>query len=120
MLNNALDFGILERDFWDMTIAELDRAIESKKRVSKLELQEKASFDYILSSLIGRAFAASMDSKNELPTIKEAYPTLFTDSEELIKKEEEKQKKVEELSALRFKMFAKSYNNRFKGGGKKE
>ena len=44
-LDNALDYGISEHDFWDMTIAELTRAIASKKRIQKQQAQEKASFD---------------------------------------------------------------------------
>lgn len=36
-LDNALDYGITEFDFWNMTLAELERAIESKRRVKKIE-----------------------------------------------------------------------------------
>ena len=45
MLNNALDCGITEADFWSMTLAELDRMIKSKERVKKAELKEKAIFE---------------------------------------------------------------------------
>lgn len=117
MLNNSLDFGIKEFEFWDMTIAEIERAIDSKQRVEKVEAKEKAHFDYILASLIGRAMAAAMDSKNEYPDIKEVYPTLFQE-EAIIKKQEEKEEKMSQLSAIRFKQFAQHYNKKYKGGGK--
>lgn len=110
MLNNALDYGISEADFWAMTFAELDRLIASKKRMEKHRAQEKATYDYIHAALIGRAFAASMDSKNKFPEIYEIYPSLF-DREE---RESQKQEQSNQLSALRFKQFAKSYNKRFK------
>ena len=111
----SLDFGLTEQQFWEMTLAELERAINSKRRVEKARLQEKASFDYILADLIGRSFARTQSSANHMPDIGEVYPTLF-DSKEIQEKKEEKQV---ELSALRFKLFAKSYNDRFKEAAKK-
>lgn len=109
-LNNALDYGITEEEFWNMTIAELQRAIDSKVRMKKLQAQEQASFDHILADLIGRSVSRIYASSNKLPDISEAYPTLF-DSKEI---EERKQAKQAELSALRFKQFANSFNQRFK------
>lgn len=92
-----------------MTIAELDRLIESKKRIQKREQQDKASFDYILADLIGRSMARLYSSSARMPEISAAYPTLF-DSEEI---QEKKQEKKDELSALRFKQFAQAYNKKF-------
>lgn len=112
MLNNALDYGISEYDFWNMTFAELDRLVDSKKRVDKLHAKERATYDYISASLIGRAFAASMDSKNEFPDIYSVYPSLF--KEEIEKKEEQEQERLNQLSALRFRQFAQSYNKKYK------
>ena len=109
-LDSSLDYGIQERDFWDMTLAELERAIESKKRVQKIELQERATFDYLHADLVGRSVARIYSSSSNLPDISTVYPTLFS-SEEV---EEKKQEKKAELSALRFKQFAESYNTRFK------
>lgn len=109
-LESALDYGISEADFWNMTIAELERQISSIKRKQKEQLQEKASFDYILADLIGRSIARVYNSSNHLPEIGEVYPTLF-DTKAI---EEKKQEKKDELSALRFKQFAASFNSRFK------
>lgn len=111
-LENALDFGITENEFWNMTFGELDRVIESRVRVKKKEHQEKASFDYILAELVGRSIARIYSSSAKYPHISEIYPTLF-DSEEV---EQKKQEKRVELSALRFKQFANSFNANFKGG----
>ena len=102
-LETALVYGISEFDFWNMTIAELRRAVEAKQKVEKLELKQKAIYDYKLANLIAIGFA------NRLPDIWEMYPTLF-DSEEEIQKREQKQA---ELSALRFINFAESFNKRF-------
>lgn len=111
----ALDNGITEVDFWDMTIAEINRYIESKIRVKKAKDQEKAYFDYTLADLIGRSVARIYSSSNRLPDIAEAYPKLF-DSEEMKRK---KQEQIDNLSAARFKQFAQTYNNK-REEGKKE
>lgn len=97
-----------------MTLAELDRALASKKRVMLVEAKEKATFDYILADLVGRSVSRIYSSANKLPDIAEVYPTIF-DSEEIAQKKAEKK---QELSVLRFKQFADSYNKRFKGGSK--
>lgn len=110
MLDNALDYGISEAEFWDMTFAELDRLVVSKKRMEKYRSQERATYDYLLAALIGRAFSAGMDNKVTFPEIYEAYPSLFNREE----RENQKQEQNDQLSALRFKQFAQSYNKRFK------
>lgn len=114
-LDNALDAGITEADFWNMTLAELDRAMASKRRMLKAQAQEKASFDYLLADLIGKSIARLHSSANTMPEISEVYPSLFDSNEIKQKRQEQKA----ELSALRFKLFAKSYNDRFKEAAKK-
>lgn len=49
-----------------------------------------------------------------MPEISEVYPTLF-DSKQLEKKRAEQKA---ELSALRFKQFAKAYNKKYKEAAK--
>lgn len=112
MLNNALDCGISEFEFWEMTIAELDRAVESKNRILKREAKERATFDYIQAMLIGRAFAQTMSSGATFPELHEVYPAIF-DAES--RKEAQQEQKMQ-LSALRFIQFAQSYNQNYKGG----
>lgn len=112
MLSNALDYGITEERFWDMTIAEIHRAVNSFKRVKKIEAQEKASYDYILANLIIKGISKVLGDKSNYPTLEEAYPNMFDDIVAERKAKEEEQKMI--LSALRFKQFAKSYNNSLK------
>lgn len=72
---------------------------------------------YALADLIGRSVARLYNSSNTMPDISEVYPTLF-DSEEI---KQQKQEKQAELSALRFKLFADSFNKKFaesNNGGK--
>lgn len=108
-LENALDLGLSEHEFWDMTLAELERYIDSKKRVMKVEAQERATYDYILGDLIGRSIARVYSSSAKYPEIYDVYPTVF-DKEKI---EDAKRERTMELSALRFKQFAESFNKQF-------
>ena len=93
-----------------MTLGEVERAFKSKKRVQEAHEKEKAIYDYILADMIGRSMARIQSSANKMPEISEAYPWLF-DTQEV---QEKKQEKKDELSALRFKLFAQSHNKKFK------
>lgn len=112
MLENALDYGITEKEFWEMTIAEIQRAVNSKIRTLKIEAREKASSDYILARLITKGVAIVLGDKSDFPTIEQVFPGVFEEVNE------ERQALIQEqktnLSALRFKQFANSYNKRFK------
>lgn len=89
-----------------MTLAEIERAIEAKKRAE----QRRASFDYTLADLIGHSVARAYNSNNKMPALYDAYPSLF-DKE---KEEEKLQEAKDEVSALRFKQFANSFNKKFR------
>ena len=117
LLESALDFGISEFDFWEMTPGEVNRSIQSKIRVRKIQSQEQASYDYILANLIVKGFGITMGGKGSFPTIEEAYPGIFDDRMQA--RNEEIQKQKMNLSALRFKQFAQSYNSKFKEVPKK-
>lgn len=97
-----------------MTLAEINRAVEAKKKIQKEELQMRASMDYNLADLIGRSIARLYSSTAQMPTLAEAYPSLFSKKEE----EQRIQEKKHELSALRFKQFVQSFNKQFKEVGK--
>ena len=112
LLDMALDIGIAEADFWVMTPGEVSRAIQSYNRLTMRQARDKASFDYIQAQLIIKGVSIILSGKGQMPTIQETYPELF---EEVIREQEEKiQERKDELSALRFKMFAQSHNNKFK------
>jgi hypothetical protein len=91
-----------------MTLAELNRAIESKQRMKTLADKERATFDYTLAELIGRSISRIYSSSARYPDISEVYPTLF-DSEEI---QEQKQEQKDKLSALRFRQFAQAHNSK--------
>lgn len=95
-----------------MTPGEVIRFINSRNHIRRIEAQEKASYDYVLASLIVKGIGITLGSKETMPSIQDVYPNLFND---LIKEQEEKvQQQKAQLSALRFKQFAQSYNSKFK------
>ena len=91
-----------------MTIGETKRAIESKRRVKKIEAQERATLDYIMADLIGRS-VARIYSSTEFPKLEDVYPMYF-EKEEIKQAEDEKRM---QLSIDRFQAFAESFNKRF-------
>jgi hypothetical protein len=95
-----------------MTPGEIVRTVESRNRVRKLEAQERASYDYILANLIIKGVSITLSGKGQMPTLEETYPGLFDDM--AAKKAEAIQQQKTNLSTLRFKQFAQSYNNKFK------
>ena len=113
-LENALDIGIDECAYWNMTIAEYIRAIESYNRRKKANDRDKASFDYLLADTVGKSIARIYSSSARMPELFVVYPSLF-DSAEI---QAQKQAKRNELSILRFKQFTQAHNDKYKGGNK--
>lgn len=101
-----------------MTPGEVIRFIESRNRIRRIEAQERASSDYILANLIVRGVGITLGSKDTMPTIEQVYPGLFENV--IQKREEQVQQQKINLSVLRFRQFAQSYNNKFKDGGAKD
>ena len=111
LLENVLDYGISEADFWDMTIGEIDRMARSKIRVKKMEAQERATYDYIQAALIVKGVGITLGSKEDFPLLEEVYPDIFPD---LVEKKQELAKEQKQLlSTIRFKQFAQAYNKKF-------
>lgn len=95
-----------------MTLAEIDRAIESKQRVLTLNQKQQASFIYTLADLIGFSVARIHNSNNKMPPISEVFPQYFNSEEE--------QERIEKNKIERFKaqlmQFSNSHNSKMRGG----
>lgn len=102
----ALDMGLSEWQFWDMTLGELDRYAESQVRVQKRKAQEKALADYRLADLIGYSIARIYSQEAKYPEIYDVYPAVF-DRERI---EEAKQKEKNKKTAEWLTQFTKSFN----------
>ena len=95
-----------------MTIGEVVRQVESYNRVTALKAKEQAIYDYIQAGLIVRGVSITLGSKESYPTLQDTYSGLF--NEETQEQAEKIEQRKIELSVLRFKQFAQSYNKKFK------
>ena len=91
-----------------MTLAELQRAVQSYERREKKRAQEVATHNYISAYMIGRSIASYISKDIKVPEIAEVYPTLFEDEYE--KQQEQKQELNNQLSILRFKEYVTNFN----------
>lgn len=73
---DALDCGVAESDFWDMTVGEINRRIESFNRTQERRMRERAGMDYVLAQLIS-AGIGSVISGEDFPLISDVYPDLY-------------------------------------------
>lgn len=108
MLQPAINMGLSEFDFWNMTKAEIERHLEG----AVWQLKSKAQFDYLLADLIGVSVARILDSKAEYPPIEKAYSFLFEDTVPEANEEEIRM----ENSMNRFMEFALKHNAKLREG----
>lgn len=102
VLQPALNLGLDEFKFWDMTIAEIERYIKG----AEWRIKTQAQFDYTLADLIGISVARVVSDKTTFPSIETVYPTLF---EAEAKQKAEEEKRAAE-STNRFLEFALKHN----------
>lgn len=108
-----MDLGLTEWQFWDMTIAEINRYADSYRRVQKRKAQEKAFADYRLADLIGYSIARIYSKDAKLPEIYDVYPAIFDKEaiEEARAKENNKQ-----LAAWLHQLADSSNKSKSEGG----
>ncbi len=109
ILQPAINCGLLEKDFWEMTVAEIERYVEGWTWRQKIQAQ----FDYNLSNLIGISVGRIIANDSSFPTLEEAYPGLFGDEQEADYPTEEE--RITEQSINNFLAFAQQHNARKKG-----
>lgn len=106
LLEQALDIQISEFDFWEMTIEEINRRIESYNRTHKEQMREKAYFDYQLAELIGISVARVFDAEIKMPETYKVYPSLFEEPKE--------EQPKPDVSMMRFLQYATNHNLKYK------
>lgn len=107
MLQPAINMGLSEFEFWDMTKAEIERYLEG----ALWRMKAKAQFDYSLADLIGASVNRLFGKDNTYPEIDKVYPHLF--EKEI--QEAQEQETVTTNSINNFMQFALQHNAKLKG-----
>lgn len=109
LLQPAINLGLPEREFWEMTVAEITRYVQGAEYRMKLQAQ----MDYMLGNLIGISVARCVSKDATYPPIEKVYPSLFEapPQEEIERVEEEK---LVTNSTNRFMEFAMKHNANFR------
>ena len=108
LLDQAIKIGLDERDFWEMTIAEVGRWSEGVAHRKNQSNKEVANMMWLLPQLISSAIGSLFDKNATYPRIEEVFPDLFENDPEV-----EKRKKMER-SAINIIQFANSPKQHFK------
>lgn len=111
LLQPAINLGLSEFDFWNMTKAEIERYMEG----AIWRMKSKAQFDYCLADLIGVSVARVMSNEVEYPAIEQVYPALFEKVAEEVKQQLEEELRIED-SKNRFMEFALKHNAKIREG----
>lgn len=111
LLQPAINVGLSELDFWNMTKAEIERYVEG----AIWRMRSQAQFDYCLADLIGISVARVMSDDVEYPPIEKIYPTLFDDVIQEQKRQQEEELRMVD-STNRFMEFALKHNARIREG----
>lgn len=77
LLIKCLEAGITEEFFWKSTYGEMLRYMKAYSNILLRERQDKASFDYQLSNLIGISVSRLFSSDSKFPEIYDVYPGIF-------------------------------------------
>ena len=81
LLQQCMSIGMREEDFYNSTLSQITRYVESHCEHKQNELQERAYFDYILATLIKTAIGGVIDKKVKFPTLEKAYPFISKDND---------------------------------------
>lgn len=110
LLQPAINLGLSEFDFWNMTVAEIERYLTG----ATWRLKSQAQFDYTLATLFGNAVGCVIGD-GEMVAIEDAYPSLF--EAELQEKKEALEAEQQTMKSVNnFLEFAKRHNSKTKKG----
>ena len=108
LLEQCMSIGMREEDFYNSTIKQITRYVESYNKQQENQLQEKAFFDYQLANLIGMSVARLLSKDAKFPSFEKAYPFINKEAKEV---DEEWEMEVQHN---RLREWAEQINKKFK------
>ena len=109
LLEQCMSIGMREEDFYNSTIKQITRYVESYNKQQENQLQEKAFFDYQLANLIGMSVARLLSKDAKYPTFEKAYPFINKEAKTEVDEEWEM-----EVQHNRLREWAEQINKKFK------
>ena len=109
LLEQCMSIGMREEDFYNSTIKQITRYVESYNKQQENQLQEKAFFDYQLANLIGMSVARLLSKDAKFPSFEKAYPFINKEAKTEVDEEWEM-----EVQHNRLREWAEQINKKFK------
>ena len=109
LLIQCMSIGMREEDFYNSTIKQITRYVESYNKQQENQLQEKAFFDYQLANLIGMSVARLLSKDAKYPTFEKAYPFINKDAKAEVDEDWEM-----EVQHNKLREWAEQINKKFK------
>ena len=81
LLQQCMSIGMREEEFYNSTLSQVTRYVESYNKLKENQMQEKAYFDYQLANLIGMSVARLLSKGAKYPTFEKAYPFVNKDND---------------------------------------
>lgn len=81
LLQQCMSIGMREEEFYNSTLSQVTRYVESYNKLKDNQMQEKAYFDYQLANLIGMSVARLLSKGAKYPTFEKAYPFVNKDND---------------------------------------
>ena len=107
--DRCMSIGMREEDFYNSTLAQVTRYVESYNKQQEEQLQEKAYFDYQLANLIGMSVARLLSKDAKYPTFEKAYPFISNTQPKEVEEEWEM-----EVQHNKLREWAEQMNKKFK------
>lgn len=109
LLVQCMSIGMTEEDFYNSTIKQINRYVESYNKQQENQLQEKAYFDYQLANLIGLSVARLLSKDAKYPTFEKAYPFINKNAKAEVDEDWEM-----EVQHNKLREWAEQINKKFK------
>lgn len=109
LLQQCMSIDMREEDFYNSTLAQVTRYVESYNKQQEAQLQEKAFFDYQLANLIGLSVARLLSKDAKYPTFEKAYPFINNAQPKEVDEEWEM-----EVQHNKLREWAEQMNKKFK------
>lgn len=74
LLGQCMSIGMKENEFYELTLDQITRYVESYTKQQENKYQDQAFFDYQLANLIRIAIGGLIDKKVSFPALEKAYP----------------------------------------------